>query len=267
MRQYLTHLKIVPIVPSSVNIQSLSETEAGVCEYEAGQECTITTEYVLNGSDISNFHWTVTGTGATLINTDGTNKAQVRTTSDATINFNVKCDVSNSISTDTINANFTHTRTESIAEGYYGELLYDNTNMETEFLATSIGPDNYMYSLTLESFNYINDGDSALLHHIETVFGPEWTIVDFNDFKNITANYGGDFRFMEALGILAAPMPYSDCYCVKYNNSYTKNSTHAYFVYDGNGTNDATNISSNPAGTMYLGSYNVDFRYMIRRIV
>jgi hypothetical protein len=90
--------------PSIINFEELS---AGSCEYEFS--CIAESTYRITADRVEDYDWIVIG--AKIIRGQGTHKITVQTNTDTNVTFNVKCTVSNLAGTDSVNSDFTHTRT------------------------------------------------------------------------------------------------------------------------------------------------------------
>ena len=97
-------------IENTISIASINETSTGSCEYEEGLECNAQSEYTVLQDGGVYFNWTITG--GTLISGQGTDTVIIETSGSADLVFDVKCDVSNDLNSDTITQQFTHTRIE-----------------------------------------------------------------------------------------------------------------------------------------------------------
>jgi hypothetical protein len=97
--------EFVTVIPPVIT--TFEELSAGSCEYEFS--CIAESTYRITADRVEDYDWDVIG--AEIIRGQGTHKITVQTNSDTNVTFNVKCTVHNTAGTDSVNSNFTHTRT------------------------------------------------------------------------------------------------------------------------------------------------------------
>lgn len=117
-----------------VVLTALVESVAGSCQYEPTLTCIAESTYVATVSDYVTLTWVVTG--ATIISGQGTPSIVVQTTGDVTSLFNVAITATGAEPGDSLslNGDYSHFR-EEVSSVFDETLLYDNTNIATEFIA------------------------------------------------------------------------------------------------------------------------------------
>lgn len=105
-RQVLS-FQMKTILPSII-ITGITEDVDGTCAYNGGQTCVAQSTYsavVVNGGTYVDYVWTLTG--ATIVSGQGTSTIVLSTDSDeATVNFNVACEVTSDRGIDDMSADF-----------------------------------------------------------------------------------------------------------------------------------------------------------------
>jgi len=105
-----THTKI----DATIIINSLTEIQAGVCDWETGYECTATSVYkVYATANVDLYEWTVDN-GAEISAGQGTDVVSISTTSNTDDTFNVTCVCSNNADSKQITGAYMHDRTEVV---------------------------------------------------------------------------------------------------------------------------------------------------------
>ena len=116
-----------------VNIVSLTESVTGACEWTNPDTCIATSTYDVVATDYDTLVWVVTG--ATLASGQGTTQITVTSDDDIDTSFTVEITANGSLGgSDVESAGFTHTRTELFDPVFDQELLYDGSNIATEFI-------------------------------------------------------------------------------------------------------------------------------------
>lgn len=95
------------------HIRSMSQLSAGSCDYLSGGDCTAQSSYkatTANNVGVVSYVWVVVG--ATLTSGQGTDTITVDTTGSSDITFNVQCTVDDTVTNDSKNRDFTHSRDE-----------------------------------------------------------------------------------------------------------------------------------------------------------
>ncbi len=115
-------------------INNILEDTAGSCEYDIGGTCVATSIHTVDVNSADVYAWTISG-NATIISGAETATVTVQSTNNSNVSFTLECTCSNLLSIDSMSKVFTHARTENPGEEFSSTVVYDNTNIATEFIA------------------------------------------------------------------------------------------------------------------------------------
>ncbi len=115
-------------------IADISEDVAGACIYVAGGTCVATSTHTVDVYGADTYVWTIAG-NATIISGAGTATVMVESTEDDDVQFTLECTCSNVLDSEVMDKQFMHTHSEEVLEEFSSSVVYDETNIATEFIA------------------------------------------------------------------------------------------------------------------------------------
>lgn len=129
--QTVLHTRLDLYIP--MQITELTEEVVGACDFFGVNTCVAESTHKVAYLGIpTEIIWVVTG--ATIVSGQGTDTLVVSTDGQADSSFTLDCQIIDLLTSDNVTGNYSHIRTE-IFEEFDQVLLYNNTNIATEFIA------------------------------------------------------------------------------------------------------------------------------------